>query len=232
MLVNSFGRDPFKNFLKGFCLKDFMAVNKRFYSPLLAGMKPFRSVFIPLEPVIEKLKSCLSNTVPALLYPSINITFKGIGKIHLGKGLVIFCRHYTFSNKEKYSSLVKPAVLKLFLIMNTGTSFQSGITTGLEIFCFVYTKWLPLILAHLNPAFSNTFRSLLAGMGVILGILRYSYQFSCNKLWRNPTATCILLVSCLFKNILQRSHLFSLIKKEPYRRVKHLPCMLNAIPAT
>src|SRR3972149_8320637 len=182
MLVNSFGRDPFKNFLKGFCLKDFMAVNKGLNRPLLAGMKYFSGVFIPLEPVIKKLKSSLCNSVPALLYPSINITFKGIGKIHLGKRLVVLFRHYIFSSREKYSSLVKLAVLKLFLIMNTGTSFQSGITTGLETPCLVYTKWSPSILTHLKPALSNTFRSLLAGMGVILDILRYSYQFSCNKL--------------------------------------------------
>src|SRR3989338_931838 len=231
MLVNSFGRDPFKNFLKGFCLKDFMAVNKRFYSPLLAGMKPFRSVFIPLEPVIKKLKSCLSNSVPALLCPCLNFTFKGIGKIHLRKGLIVFFRHYIFSSREKYSSLVKPAVLKLFLIMNTGTSFQSGITTGLETPCLVYTKWSPSILTHLKPALSNTFRSLLAGMGVILDILRYSYQFCRNKLRRDPISICIFFISRLFKDVLNRSHFFSFLKKEPYRSFQHLTCMFNSIPA-
>ncbi len=35
-------------------------------------------------------------------------------------------------SREKYSSLVIPAVLKLFLITNAGTSFLTGITTGLK----------------------------------------------------------------------------------------------------
>src|SRR3990172_9068277 len=125
----------FKYFLKCLCLKDFMAVNEGFNSPLLAWMKSLSSLLIPLEPVVEKLKGSLSNTMPSLLYPSPNLTFKNIGKIHLRKGLVILFGHYTSSNREKYSSLVMPAVLILFLIINIGTSFQSGITTG-----FVYTK--------------------------------------------------------------------------------------------
>src|SRR3990170_5543340 len=92
MLVNGFRRDPFKNILKGFCLKDLMAVNKCFNRPLLAGVKPLVGIFIPPKPVIEKFKGGLRNSVPALLNPCLNLTLKGIGKIHLGKGLVVFCR--------------------------------------------------------------------------------------------------------------------------------------------
>ncbi|MDO8142365.1 MAG: hypothetical protein Q6358_12775 [Candidatus Brocadiales bacterium] len=89
----------------------------------------------------------------------------------MGKGLAILFGHYTSSNREKYSSLAMPAVLILFFMINTGTSFQSGITTGLATPGFVYTKWSPSILAHLNPAFSKIFRNLFAGIGVIFGIL-------------------------------------------------------------
>lgn len=87
-----------------------------------------------------------------------------------------------------------PAVLILFLMIKTGTSFQSGITTGLATPGFVYTKWSPSVLTHLNPVFSKIFRNLLAGIGVILGILRHAYGFSSNKFWRNPSSACILLI--------------------------------------
>lgn len=56
------------------------------------------------------------------------------------KGLVLLFGHYTSSNREKYSSRVIPAVLILFLMMKTGTSFQPGIMTGLATPGFVYTK--------------------------------------------------------------------------------------------
>ena len=63
-----------------------------------------------------------------------------------------------------------PAERRLFLIMNTGTSGQSGMTMGLITPLFVYIKWSPSVLAHLNPAFSKTLLNLLAGIGVILDV--------------------------------------------------------------
>ncbi len=36
----------------------------------------------------------------------------------------------------------------------------------------------------IKPAFSKTFRNLLAGIGVILGILRNTHQFSGYEFWR------------------------------------------------
>lgn len=44
------------------------------------------------------------------------------------------------ARSAKYSSRDIPAVLISFLMMNTGTEDQSGITTGLGTPCFVYTK--------------------------------------------------------------------------------------------
>jgi len=72
------------------------------------------------------------------------------------------------SDLAKYSSRVMPAERRLLLIMNTGTSGQSGITMGLITPFFVYTKWSPSVLTQLNPAFSKTLLSFLAGIGVIL----------------------------------------------------------------
>jgi len=77
--------------------------------------------------------------------------------------------NYIFSRIAKYSSRLMPALLKLFLIMKTGTSCQSGITMGRTTPAFVYTKWSPSILTQVNPAFPKTFRNLLEGIGVIRG---------------------------------------------------------------
>ena len=44
-----------------------------------------------------------------------------------------FLRHHHVLSRRKYSSREMPAVFKLFLIMETGTSSYIGITIGLEM---------------------------------------------------------------------------------------------------
>ena len=60
--------------------------------------------------------------------------------------LLLFYIHFIFPIKSKYSSRLIPAERKLFLIMETGTSGQSGITIG---------RLIPLIVASLLSATKN-----------------------------------------------------------------------------